>query len=91
MRYDNRARMILSASMMLALTACSEIEGVDYLSLGHPADSDARSGKHERMSNSLEPELITVQPDVKAAEPAKAGSAAKSPKVMDHSMHGGGR
>lgn len=72
--------------MMLALTACGEIEGVDYLSLGHPADPDAQSGRHERMSNSLEPEIITVRPDLKAAEPAKAGEAAAP---MDHSMHGG--
>ena len=80
--------VIVSAGVLGALTACSEIEGVDYLPFGHPADAGARSGKQEVMSRSLMPELITVKPDVKAAAPAKTGSATKP---VDHSVHGGGR
>ena len=63
------SRMVLSMGFLLALSACGEIEGIDYLSLGHPADPDARTGKQQRMSSSLVPELITVKPDVAPAKP----------------------
>ena len=82
--------MALSASLTLAIAACGEIEGVDYLTLGHPADPAAQAGKHEAMSRSLEPEIITVKPDLKPAASAKPGRMAQPQKAMDHSMHGGG-
>lgn len=94
MTKGNISRMILSTGFILALSACSDIEGVDYLPLGHPADIDSRSGKTEPMSNALLPELITITPHAKsattgAATPGTSTGSGAAP--MDHSMHGGGR
>ncbi len=81
-------RVSASAGILLALTACTEFEGVDYLRYGHPADPVARAGKQESASRALTPEIISVEPDVKPSAPAKQGSG--TPPI-DHSMHGGGR
>ncbi len=76
--------VLLSMGVLLALSACREIEGVEYLNVGHPADPEAQAGKKARMSRALNPENITVRPDLEAV-----GSAAPaSPATMDHSKMG---
>ena len=75
-----------SMALALSLTACAEIEGIDYLRLGHPADPDARPGQVERMSNALRPENITPRPKLEAVRPAKTREGGSA---MDHSTHRG--
>ncbi len=68
---------MLGATILLSLTACGEIEGIDYLRLGHPADPQARPGQVERMSNALIPENITPKPKLEEIGTAPAASRAQ--------------
>lgn len=78
---------VVSAGLALSLSACSEIEGVDYLRLGHPADPTSKAGKLEGMSRALVPENITPVPDLKAA---KAATPSSGTKTMDQGSTPGG-
>ena len=70
--------------LIMSLSACGEFEGVDYLTMGHPADPGAQSGKKPYMSRALSPENIDVRPDLSAI----GSSRSSSPAAMDHSKMG---
>ena len=70
--------------LLLALSACREIEGVDYLNVGHPADPAAPMGKTSRLSRALVPENLDVRPELEAKGAPRTGPKAKAP-AMDHS------
>ena len=89
MLVNKRTKIALGAGFaaLLALSACREIEGVDYLDRGHPADPAAPTGRGARMSNALTPENIDVKPELGAigsASPIRKSRTA--PARMDHSM-----
>ncbi len=79
--------------LSLGLSACDEIEGVDYLRMGHPADPQAASGKTARMSRALTPENINVRPDLggngsatlrRQKSPDRMNPASRNPATMNH-------
>ncbi len=73
--------------LLLAMTACDEIEGVDYLTRGHPADPAAPAGKRPAISRALVPENINVQPELQKygrSGPSRPTSSMAMP-AMDHS------
>ncbi len=76
-------------ALAVTLAACAEIEGIDYLRLGHPADPDSLPGRVERMSNALVPENITPRPKLEAAKPAQTTKTKEGGSAMDHSTHRG--
>lgn len=71
--------------LLLGLSACREIEGVDYLNIGHPADPTAPAGKTAKMSRALISENINVRPDLEALGSVRTGPKTK-PAAVDHSM-----
>ncbi len=80
----------LGTSLLLALVGCREIEGVDYLNAGHPADPGAMAGRPLPMSRALVSENEDVRPELDgiASGPVLTGGRAASAPApaMDHSM-----
>ncbi|MCF6199093.1 MAG: hypothetical protein L3J67_06780 [Hyphomicrobiaceae bacterium] len=69
--------------LLLGLSACDEIEGVDYLRQGHPADPGASSGKPAKMSRALTPENINVRPQLGGVG-SSTPQQQNSPAVTNH-------
>ena len=77
-------RVAFSVSILLALGGCDEIEGVDYLNIGHPADPGSPAGHRAGISRALVSENVDVRPDLGSIGNSQAGSQSSAP-VMDHS------